>query len=99
MRTLLRVTLDDIDAANKAIMDGDMQKILKSTMEKLKPEACYFHTNNGCRFCFMVFDLKDTWEIPVIAEPFFTKLKAKVEYCPVMNAEDLQKGLDAWQRA
>lgn len=99
MRTLLRVTMDDVEAANKAIQDGSLPMIIKTTMEKLKPEASYFHTNNGNRSCFMVFDLKDPSEIPVISEPFFTKLKARVEYCPVMNAEELQKGLEAWRRS
>lgn len=41
----------------------------------------------------MVFDMKDPSEMPVIAEPFFTELNAKVDFCPVMNADDLQKGL------
>jgi hypothetical protein len=47
----------------------------------------------------MVFDLKDPSEIPGIAEPFFMHLNAKVDFCPVMNAEDLQKGLEAAQLA
>jgi hypothetical protein len=45
----------------------------------------------------MVFDLKDPSEIPAIAEPFFLNLNAKVEFSPVMNAEDLKKGLESLQ--
>jgi hypothetical protein len=45
-----------------------------------------------------VFDLKDPSEIPSIAEPFFLNFNAKVAFCPVMNAEDLQKGLAALQK-
>jgi hypothetical protein len=44
---------------------------------------------------FLVFDLKDPSDIPTIAEPLFMILKAKVEFTPVMNADDLQKGLKA----
>ena len=97
MRTLLRVTLD-VTASNKAARDGSLQSIIQSTMERLRPEASYFHTVDGCRACFMVFDLKDASEIPGIAEPFFNELNAKVDFCPVMNADDLQKGLKMWQQ-
>lgn len=92
MRTLLRVVMD-VTAANKAISDGTLPQIIEATMDKLKPEAAYFHASDGQRSCFMVFDLKDPSEIPGIAEPFFMNLHAKVELCPVMNAEDLKKGL------
>ena len=97
MRTLVRITMDVV-ACNKAIMDGSLPAIIQSTMERLRPEASYFHTVDGCRSCFMVFDLKDPSEIPAIAEPFFTELNAKVDFSPVMNAEDLQKGLKLWQQ-
>jgi hypothetical protein len=97
MRTLIRVTLD-VAASNKAITDGTLQKIIKNTMDKIKPEAAYFHTNEGHRSGFMVFDLKDPSEIPSIAEPYFMELNAQIEFSPVMNAEDLQKGLEMWQK-
>jgi hypothetical protein len=92
MRTLLTVT-NEVTAANKALLDGSLPKIVKSTMERLKPEAAYFFTKDGCRSCFMVFDLKDPSEIPIIAEPLFQGMNSKVEFTPVMNMEDLQKGL------
>lgn len=94
MRTLLKATLDVV-ASNKAVLDGSLPRIMKTTIDKLKPEACYFLATDGCRSCLMVFDLKDPSEIPSIAEPFFMNFNAKVEFCPVMNADDLQKGLAA----
>ena len=96
MRTLLKVTMDVV-AANKALMDGSLPKMMQATMEKLKPEASYFTAMDGCRTCFIVFDLKDPSEMPSISEPFFMKLNAKVEFSPVMNAEDLKKGLESLQ--
>lgn len=92
MRTLLKVTMD-VEASNKAIMDGSLPKVIQSTIDKLKPEATYFLPSDGCRACMMVFDMKDPSEIPGIAEPFFHGFNAKVDITPVMNAEDLKKGL------
>jgi len=93
MRTMLRVTMDVI-ASNKAIKDGTLGEIMSSTMERVHPEAAYFTTIDGCRGCIMVFELHDPSDIPSIAEPFFTSLNAKVEFSPVMNPEDLKKGLE-----
>ncbi|MBS0027813.1 hypothetical protein ACTJJ0_04045 [Chitinophaga sp. 22321] len=94
MRTLLKVTLE-VEASNKALLDGTLPKIMQSTKEKLNPEASYFLALDGCRTAIFVFDLKDPSEIPGISEPFFMSLNAKVEFSPVMNAEDLQKGLQS----
>jgi hypothetical protein len=96
MRTLLKATMD-VTASNKAIMDGSLPKLMQTTIEKLKPEASYFTAIDGCRACFIVFDLKDPSDIPSIAEPFFLNLNAKVEFSPVMNADDLKKGLEMLQ--
>lgn len=98
MRTLLQVSLE-VTAANRAISDGTLPRLIKSTIEKLKPETAYFHTLNGNRSFFMVFDLKDPSEIPIISEPFFRMLNAKVDFSPVMNAEDLLKGLEVVEKS
>ncbi len=98
MRTLLKATMD-VTASNKAVMDGSLSEIIKLTMERIKPEASYFLPLDGCRACLMVFDLKDPSEIPGIAEPFFLKMNAKVDFTPVMNVEDLQKGLASSQKS
>ena len=97
MRTLL-VVITDIAASNKAIIDGSLPKLIQSTMDRLKPEAAYFYTIDGHRACSMVFDLKDPSEIPIIAEPLFQGLNAKVDFRPVMNIEELQKGFGKVQQ-
>ena len=97
MRTLLKATCE-IEAGNKSINDNTLGKVMKSVMDKIHPEACYFLANEGCRSAFMVFDLKDPSDIPSIAEPFFLNMNAKVEFTPVMNAEEMQKGLEKFQR-
>ena len=92
MRTMLKATLDVV-ASNTALVDGTLPKVVQHVMQMIKPEAAYFTTIDGCRSCIMVFDMKDPSMIPVVAEPFFLNFNAKVEFTPVMNAEDLQKGV------
>ncbi len=53
----------------------------------------YFTTLDGRRTAYMVFDLPDPSDTPPFAEPFFTELDADVQLAPVMNVDDLQKGL------
>jgi len=96
MRTLLRVTME-VEASNNGIKDGSLPKLLEATMDKLKPEAAYFTAIDGCRTALIVFDLKDPSEMPAISEPFFMHMNAKVEMSPVMNADDLKKGLASLQ--
>ena len=72
---------------------------MKDMLERLQPEASYFLALDGCRSCIIVFDLKDPSDIPSISETFFLNMNAKVEFSPVMNADDLLKGLDKWQKS
>lgn len=98
MRTLLKTSLD-VEAANRAIKDGTLPKVVESTIELLKPEAAYFLAEHGKRTGYFVFDMKDVSQIPVIAEPWFMQLNAAVDFIPVMNAEDLKKGLEQAAKA
>ena len=92
MRCLLKMEMDT-EAGNRAIRDGSMPQLLQELMEKTKPEATYFATQDGRRTAFIFFDLKDPSDTPPIAELGFQNLNAKVTFTPVMNMDDLQKGL------
>lgn len=92
MRTMIKITIP-VEAGNAAIKSGNLQKILSETIERLKPEASYFFPENGVRTALFVVDVKDASEIPAIVEPFFTGFNAGVQLTPVMNADDLKKGL------
>ncbi|AYG79019.1 hypothetical protein DWB77_01128 [Streptomyces hundungensis] len=94
MRVLLKAKLDT-EKANEAIRGGTMEKTMQSAMEMLRPEAAYFTAQDGCRTAIIVFDLADTSDIPRLTEPFMQDLGAKVEMSPVMNREDLARGLAA----
>lgn len=95
MRTLLKCTLDT-DAANKAIVDGSLPQIIDKLMATTKPEAVYFTAVDGYRTMLLFFDMVDSSMIPLIGEPLFIQLKARVEVIPVMNQAELQKGLLAF---
>jgi hypothetical protein len=86
----------EVSATNTAIQDGRLQKTINSIMELIKPEASYFTTVNGKRTAYLFFELKDSSMILQIAEPIFQTLGAEVDFYPVMNREDLNKGLHSY---
>lgn len=98
MRTMIRVTVP-VDAGNRAIQDGSLPKTIADTMDRLKPEAAYFFTDGGVRTSIMIVDFKDVTDMPAVAEPLFMQLNAKVEFIPVMNADELKKGLSKVMQA
>jgi len=82
MRMMLKIVIPT-ETGNKAIKDGSLHKIFEATMSKLKPEAAYFLPEHGLRSAMMIFDMKDASEIPVIVEPLFAGLNARVQLQPV----------------
>ena len=98
MRMMLKILIPT-ETGNKAIKDGSLHKTFEATMSKLKPEAAYFVAEHGHRSAMMFFDMKDASDIPGIVEPLFDGLNARVELLPVMNADDLKKGLDIARQA
>lgn len=93
MRTMLTVSFG-AEAGNKAIKDGSLPKIMEGFMQRFKPESAYFRAGGGKRTAQFVFDLSDPSDRPSVAEPFFMGLNAEISATPVMNADDLRKGLE-----
>ncbi|MFI0940991.1 DUF3303 family protein [Streptomyces sp. NPDC021020] len=91
MRMLLTARMDT-EAANQAVDDGTMSKTVQEMTEELRPESAYFTATEGDRCCYMVFDMKDSAQMPSMLEPFF-HAGAKVDVRPVMTMDDLQTGL------
>jgi hypothetical protein len=96
MRVMLRAVMDT-GTSNEAIKTGRLTEIMQRTIDRLDPEAAYFGPGEGGRCCFLVFDMRDSSMMPSITEPLFQELGAKIELFPVMDREDLQKGLAALQ--
>ena len=93
MRMLLKVSMP-VEKSNQAVKSGALQRTLESAMKTLKPEAAYFFPDeNGRRSAIMVFDMKESWQLPATVEPLFQELGASVHLTPAMNGEDLQRGL------
>ncbi len=92
MRMMLRFTLP-VEKGNQAFNDGSLGRTMESVMTKLKPEAAYFAPLDGKRSGMLFFDIAEPSQIVEVVEPLFLNLDAAVEIVPVMNAEDLRKGL------
>jgi hypothetical protein len=98
MRCLLKVSIP-VEAGNTAISDGSLPKTIESILADLKPEAAYFAEEKGNRTAFVFFDLKDTSQIPAVAEPWFLAFNAQVEIHPAMNLEDLKRAAPGIEKA
>ena len=81
------------EAGNKAVQDPNFLKNLEDYMNKTKPEAAYFYEAGGDRVSEFVVDMQTPDQMPDIGEPLFIGTGAKVEFHPVMNLEDLKKGI------
>jgi hypothetical protein len=92
MRVMAKISMP-VEAGNRAIKDGSLGAAMQRAAERWKPESMYFTTFDGRRTAFMIFDLTDSSDLPPFAEPFFRELNADVQLAPVMNGDDLQRGL------
>ena len=91
MRMLLRVSIP-VDTGNAAAIAGTLGSSIEKILAGLKPEAAYFFADDdGRRSGSIVFDMKDSSQIPSIAEPWFLAFNATVSLRPVMNPQDLAK--------
>jgi hypothetical protein len=80
MRMMMQFSVP-VEAGNQAARTGALGPPFQKILDALKPEAAYFTTGaTGERGGFIVFDMKDTSEIPAVAEPFFLALNAKVNF-------------------
>jgi hypothetical protein len=94
MRMMLKAQMDTA-TASRAIQEGRMPTVMQSMMEMLKPEAAYFGPEGGHRTAFIIFEMDDPSQLPAISEPLFSEFGAHVEVFPVMDRNDLERGLSA----
>lgn len=94
MRIMLTASIP-VEAGNAAIKNKTIPEVIKKFSADHKPEAAYFFADDhGNRSCLFVVDMKDTSDIPVMAEPFFSQLNAQIHMRPVMNQQDLAAAMN-----
>jgi len=99
MRMLLRVSIP-VESGNAAAKAGTLGSTIERIVADLKPEAAYFFADDdGERSGAIVFDMKDTSQIPAIAEPWFLAFNARISLRPVMSPQDLAAGLPGIAKA
>jgi hypothetical protein len=99
MRMLLRAIIPN-EPANTMIRNGTFESTIKKVLADLKPEAAYFvASDSGERCGIIVFDMKDSSELPRVAEPFFLAFNARVTVKPTMTPQDLAAAGPGFERA
>ena len=89
MRMLLRASIP-VETGNAAVKAGTLGPTINQILAGMEHEAAYFYTDDaGQRCASVVFDMKDSSQMPGLAEPWFLAFSAKVSFRPVMNRQDL----------
>jgi hypothetical protein len=78
---------------NEVVRSGKIDKVFKKLGEEFKPEAMYFYPADGLRAGCIFLQADNPAMCAAIGERLWFGLQAQIKVTPVMNAEELRKGL------
>ena len=88
MRMIMLVQFP-IEPFNTAVKNGTIADKMKKIMEATKPEHAWFSERDGKRGGILVVNVDSPSDVPRLAEPWFLRLNAEVEFRIAMTPEDL----------
>jgi len=98
MRMMMKVTLP-VEAGNDAVRKKALGTTIQKILAELKPEAAYFAEDSGQRTGYIFFDMKESSQLPAVAEPWFLAFNASLTVRPAMTPQDLADSMTGMQRA
>ena len=78
---------------NEVVRSGKIEKVFKKLGEEFKPEAMYFFPADGVRAGCMFIQSDNPAICIAVGERLWFGLQAQIKVTPVMNGEELGKGL------
>jgi hypothetical protein len=78
-----------VEPFNTLIRNGTIGPTITKILDDLKPEAAYFSERDGHRGAVLIVDVAGPSDVPRLAEPWFLKFDAKVEFRVCMLPQDL----------
>jgi len=92
MRFLIHAKIPT-QARNLMLQDPNLLSKLQTYINKVNAEATYFFEEEGDRVAAFIVDISRANEIPVLLEPLFSGMGARVELHPIMSFDDLKNGI------
>jgi len=88
MRMMLLVECP-VEPFNTLVRNGTAGQVMKSILDDIKPEAAYFGERDGKRGGVLIVDVAKPSDVPRLAEPWFLKFNADVQFRVCMLPQDL----------
>lgn len=85
-----------LEPFNTMVRDGSAGPTMMKILDDTKPETAYFGEREGKRGGILIVDVAKPSDVPRLAEPWFLKFNASVEFRVCMLPQDLaEANLDA----